>query len=459
MIAELTPELRERFAHFCSREYGLRFEGARRLALDAGVFDAARTRDVTPRELLEGLLSRRAECGQALIEALTVGETYFFREPDHFKWLKGYLQRQDRPLRLWSAGCATGEEAYSMAIAALEVLGKAPPVRILATDLNPAALERARRGQYRPWSFRGLREEFRQRWFHNEGDLSRVAESVRSLVQFRELNLTSGPDTPEWPRAVNVVFCRNVTPYLDRWALAKLSRGLAAALEPEGFVVCASADPRLTGSSLVLDSCREIHSYRQAGRKSAQEELVRLGGATPNGGRLPQRPATPTPPAMVAARPASSGSEATSTAPPRQLDMGDSAPAPAAQSPTLAELTARLSAEPFNSGLYLKRAQLRLEQRQHQAAVRDSRRALLIDPGCVYAHVLIALSALETRHLSVARRAARTARRLMDDPGCNLQSFADSLTREEILGLLRTVDQVSQSNLFSNPWTSTRTQS
>src|SRR6185312_3701509 len=140
---------------------------------------------------------------------LTIGETYFFREPAGFAALQEILlgllaarralPRSQRRVRLWSAGCATGEEAYSIAM--LLELGLANDdqwdISLLATDINEHFLGRARRGLYRDWSFRGMEDGLKQRFFapHPEGGFE-IAAGLRRRVTFAALNLVEADYSP-----------------------------------------------------------------------------------------------------------------------------------------------------------------------------------------------------------------------------------------------------------------------
>jgi len=177
---------------------------------------------------------------------LTIGETYFFRDPellqvvaDHV--LPGLIARRRAQgrlaLRLWSAGCCTGEEAYSLAILVHEALPDLPrwQVAITATDVNPLFLAKARAGRFREWSFRGAPPRLRQRYFEQDGEgLWRIAPHIRDMVHFAELNLAGkgGQAAPGAFEAIDLLFCRNVLMYFSapraRDAAALLRDSLAA---------------------------------------------------------------------------------------------------------------------------------------------------------------------------------------------------------------------------------------
>jgi chemotaxis protein methyltransferase CheR len=186
----------------------------------------------------------------ALAPDLTVGETYFFRNNEQFRALaevalpeRMRVQRNPKILRLLSAGCASGEEPYSMAIIAREtILDPSWEVSIRAVDLNPAVLEKAARARYSSWALRDTAPDLQRQWFRPDGREMVLAESVRGAVMFNAGNLAS--DDPElWqPAAYDVVFCRNVLMYFApeemRASIARIARSLA----PGGFLFLGHAE-------------------------------------------------------------------------------------------------------------------------------------------------------------------------------------------------------------------------
>jgi chemotaxis protein methyltransferase CheR len=197
----------------------------------------------TNRELLREEVS-------ALARALTVGETYFFRNMDQFRALielvvpeRVRARAAERRLRIVCAGCASGEEPYSIAMLLKQsLLDPSWDVSIRAIDLNPAALEKARRGLFSTWALRETSPEMKQRWFHEQGKDLVLDEGVRSAVTFEARNLAL--EEPElWqPGSLDVVFCRNVLMYFrPELAQAAVSR-IARALAPGGYLFLGHAE-------------------------------------------------------------------------------------------------------------------------------------------------------------------------------------------------------------------------
>ncbi|MBI3629991.1 MAG: tetratricopeptide repeat protein [Candidatus Rokubacteria bacterium] len=187
---------------------------------------------------------------------LTVGETYFFRDGPCFRALREHVLAPlvaarraagIRRLRLWSAGCATGEEAYSLAIVLDDCLPEWSlwAVTILATDINAAALETARCGVYREWSFRQTPPWLRDRYFcRREPGSWELVPRIRQMVTFVPLNLAADgyPSILTNTTAMDVVVCRNVLMYFTPAAQRAAAARLAASLVPGGWLVVSPAD-------------------------------------------------------------------------------------------------------------------------------------------------------------------------------------------------------------------------
>jgi chemotaxis protein methyltransferase CheR len=187
-----------------------------------------------------------------LAERLTVGETYFFRYWDHFRAfaeivLPAYKGPQggSRRLRVLSAGCASGEEAYSLAMLIQERVTESTQsgaTTIQGIDINPSVIEKARKGRYSTWSLRDTPPHFRERHFRAEGRDFVLDPAIRSMVTFEERNLIE-PDPVFWhPGAFDVVFCRNVTMYFPLDVTRAVIARIARSLTPGGFLFLGHAE-------------------------------------------------------------------------------------------------------------------------------------------------------------------------------------------------------------------------
>lgn len=203
----------------------------------------------------------------ALVELLLNGETSFFRHPASYdalqKVLHDMLRRnpQKARLQLWSAGCSTGQETYSMAICALDALIAAgrrtdDGVSVTGSDLRPSALAAARHGRYRRRQLQSLPAPARRRYFRGVGssgdgtdpDVVEVEDALRRVTRWRPWNITEPATYPVTPH--DVVFCHNVLIYLAREERDVIVQRLAACLRPGGYLFLAPGEmpwPRQSG--------------------------------------------------------------------------------------------------------------------------------------------------------------------------------------------------------------------
>jgi chemotaxis protein methyltransferase CheR len=178
------------------------------------------------------------------VNALTTNLTAFFREPYHFPTLvehvmKAHAAAPGRPVTVWSAGCSTGQEPYSIAIALAEAFDTmAPPVRIVASDIDTEALAVAQRGVYPLAKLDGIAPERLKRFFlrgtgANEG-AARIHPELRARIEFKRVNLSEASwDVPE---RIAAIFCRNVMIYFSRETQGALVRRFAGRLAPDGLL-------------------------------------------------------------------------------------------------------------------------------------------------------------------------------------------------------------------------------
>jgi two-component system CheB/CheR fusion protein len=180
-----------------------------------------------------------------LLDSLTIKVTSFFRNPETFHALSSRVlpavvadkaQTGSRAIRLWSAGCATGEEAYSIAICLLEALAATrPPVRpmIFATDIDRGALAVAKAGRYAAGALRAVPPSLRERYFAREGAAFRAGPALRRLIFFKVHNLL---EPPPFSR-IDVVVLRNVLIYMQPPLQRRVLQLLHRALNPGGFLI------------------------------------------------------------------------------------------------------------------------------------------------------------------------------------------------------------------------------
>jgi chemotaxis protein methyltransferase CheR len=181
-----------------------------------------------------------------MVAALTTNLTRFFREPHHFDHLRRHAlpplldaARRGERLRLWSAGCSSGQEPYSIALTLLSLMPDAASldIKLLATDVNPQVVAQGRRGVYDDAQLEDVPAELRGRWFvpacgERPGSW-RVADDLLRLVVFRELNLVG-----RWPMRgpFQVIFCRNVVIYFGKAVQARIWNRFTETLAPDGWL-------------------------------------------------------------------------------------------------------------------------------------------------------------------------------------------------------------------------------
>ncbi|HKK01547.1 MAG TPA: protein-glutamate O-methyltransferase CheR [Desulfuromonadales bacterium] len=192
------------------------------------------------------VLSREQGEPEALLSALTIHVSQFFRNPSTYAVLERQVlpklfavarPQDSRPLRLWSVGCAEGEEPYSLALILAELAPK-DPVEILATDLSDAALQRAADGVFAAERLVTVPQEMRTRYFEVHGERFRLRREIRSMVAFRRHNLLESDAFP----AAELILCRNVLIYFSREEQEEILRRFAAGLPSGGYLVLGRAE-------------------------------------------------------------------------------------------------------------------------------------------------------------------------------------------------------------------------
>ena len=186
---------------------------------------------------------------QRLIHALTIGETYFLRDKEHFRILREHIlprlilerrQMDDRHLTIWCPGCSTGEEPYSIATTLYETIPNLNEWRInlLASDINQRAINSAKEGVYRDWSFRQTPDTFKQRYFTQVENGWQIALNIRNMVSFMRMNLLSGMPVPK----IDVIFARHILMYFSPENAIKVENTLHSALANGGWLLMGQAE-------------------------------------------------------------------------------------------------------------------------------------------------------------------------------------------------------------------------
>ncbi|WP_137390639.1 CheR family methyltransferase [Rhodoligotrophos defluvii] len=383
---------------------------------------------------------------QALESEITIGETFFFRYIDQFHALRQTIlpdilarNRSSRRIRIWSAGCSTGAEPYSVAIVLRELMGPEVDewsVRIIATDINEAFLEIARSGHYGGWALRAVTPEQRARYFTPEPGSGRVAlkPEFRGMVMFQQHNLMSLLDdtSPLQFSDFDLILCRNVLIYFRMNDAIRIMTELAARLSVNGWLLAGTADPGpvLAGAIRYVPLPGTAAYRRLAEDVRAQAAAPRIetimGGdprprphgrtAAPAGSRTRAQPSRtrPTPfpgrtePAMVA-----TGTQTDLIERIRVLSgLGELDEARAC-------CRTAIEADPINPVIYFYEGLIALALAEDADAARAFGKALYLDRQFVMAHYQLGVlhmrngqAAAGTRHVKNAIRLSRT---LADD--------------------------------------------
>lgn len=230
---------------------GIFWEGARRGNAEQRLAPLLWRHKLPSTRALVGLLQAGEDpvlTGEVL-DALTSGDTWFFRDVHPFELLRLELipaliraRQPDRGLLAWSAGCSTGQEPYSLALLFHHhFLGQVPgPLRVIGTDVSEAAIERAREGLYtREEVNRGLPVALLARYFEKEGEAWRLQSALRQSVDFRVGRLDQLPDADG---VCDLILLRNVVYHFDAPTRAQVLRQAAARLKPGGYLLLGSAE-------------------------------------------------------------------------------------------------------------------------------------------------------------------------------------------------------------------------
>lgn len=197
------------------------------------------------REYLEVLNSDPREYDE-IINTLTINVTEFFRDPAVYDLVEDLLRdmaTRKRRIRIWSAGCSSGEEPYSLAILCKETLEDLPRVRITATDIDREIIKRAKKGVYGPTSLKNAKPGLRKKYFSEDAGRYAVSDEVKSLVQFKHHDLLGHRRLSGF----EMIFCRNVMFYFSRELQRDLFTKFYDALEPGGYLVIGKTETLVDG--------------------------------------------------------------------------------------------------------------------------------------------------------------------------------------------------------------------
>ncbi|WP_426959311.1 CheR family methyltransferase [Muricoccus radiodurans] len=399
---------------------------------------------------LQGPATAAAEWA-ALEAEVTIGETFFFRDAGQFAALRDTIlpdilarRAMERSIRVWSAGCATGAEPYSVAILLRRMLGDlfgTWRIGILGTDISEAALRAARRGRFSPWALRGMDPAERERDFIRDGEAWQLRPEHRALVRFEHGNLLSLLEEPAPidPLAWDLILCRNVLIYFHHDTVTRVVRALGARLDPEGWLLLGHAEPNPAFAEFLRPiALPGATAWRPGVAEPPPPQpppILPWPAWTP-----PPRPAVPPPEPRPAPRPT-----APARLPPAGRAVRDAVRAQADRGELEAArrtLRTALAAAPTEPALHYLDGMVSLAGGDAAAAEAALRRALYLDKGFVTAHYQLGLLLLATGRAEAGRRSVANAVRLARAlPGETVLEEGDGMTASALLRLAR-----------SHPW-------
>ncbi len=216
----LSDENFEKFRNLIYRESGIHFSSTNRTILESRLRERLRAAKLGDVSEYYGLITRSGEELKVLLDAVTTNLTRFFRNAAHFDTLEKYVVpdllrhkagKGEKELRLWSAGCSTGEEPFSLAMSLRENLPGDYTIRIIASDISLKSLMIGKEGFYPEPRIGGVPDSYLSRYFDKKSGGYQVREEIRNLVRFDYHNLKNDSGL----RGLDIVFCRNVLIYFD----------------------------------------------------------------------------------------------------------------------------------------------------------------------------------------------------------------------------------------------------
>jgi len=407
MRPTLSHSLLSRLSELVAEQTGLNFPQERWGDLERGIAAAAPDFNFSDREscarwLLSAPLTRHMN--EILATHLSVGETYFFREKQNLEILEEHIlppllqarrQNEQRRLRIWSAGCCTGEEAYTIAILLDRLIPdlKEWHVTILATDFNPKFLRKAAQGVYGNWSFRDAPGWLRERYFTTRADgRLEILPRIRKMVTFSYLNFAEDvyPSLSNNTGAMDVIFCRNVLMYFTAQRAKQVAGNFHRALVDGGWMIVSptEASNRLLSSFTPVEFPEAVLYRKMVNAEFQMQESkssFRETEAAP-----PLFPDAQTEPDVVTT--AIHAPQADRLPVPQTEE--DEAPSRMARScanqgqlsEALEWCEKAITADKMNPSHHYLSATILQEQGQHDIAIRSLMRALYLDPDFVLAH-------------------------------------------------------------------------
>jgi chemotaxis protein methyltransferase CheR len=403
---------------------GMVLAPAVRRSLGTALTRAAEAQGVPTPEFLQRLLAHDTAAVESFIGYAVIGETYFFRHPEQLRELGRLAAASTGSFLVWSAGCASGEEPYSIAMSLLAA-GIAPErFRVVGSDVTGRAIERARQATYSPWSVRRIEPELERRFLVIQRDSISVPPEVRARVEFRRHNLVT-----EAPPVVGAqaVFCRNVLIYFPPEVIPGVMERLIQALAPGGWLFLSPAEvPFAHGLGLEEQNVEGLPVLRKPlpgervpvrGSRSAPLRLVARASSSPRRVAMSSRavPVSQKPPEALKLQEAPLPPVPQPPAGPSVPDMLEKAREAARTGRyEVAEELARLAARELSPEAYLLLAVVSEGRGDVQGAVAAVRKALYLDPQLALGHAMLVALYGQLGQPEEADRARRNALRALE---------------------------------------------
>ncbi len=252
-----SPELTQAFIQLIARRTGILIRENDQKVFKETISQRSRFTGLNSIEVYYQLLTDETYQSQQEWEKLnteiTNTESFFFRDKGQFKLLKQHIvpglikyKSKTKKIRVCSAGCSTGEEPYSIAMMLYDLIPdlKDWEITILGIDINSMALERARKGIYRPWSFRGIDPDIKERFFKQTNDEYYINEDIKKMVSFQSGNLldNSSLNPFSYIRGIDLILCRNVFIYFGNSAVKTALDKFYNSLSPLGYLLVGHAE-------------------------------------------------------------------------------------------------------------------------------------------------------------------------------------------------------------------------
>ncbi len=346
----------------------------------------------------------RRDIFEALIDEITIGESYFFRAPLQFDYLRDHILPSQiekleagQKIRIWSTACAGGEEPYSIAIVCAQ-LGLLDRVDLLATDISPKALAKAREATFRDWAFRGDALTMVKHFMSRSGEQWVLNDRLKRTVRFQQLNLAAEEySSAIGPSRFAIVFCRNVLIYFKQAMIQHVATRLFESLAPGGWLITAAADPPLSNWAAFqsIETAQGFFYRRPAESSVASTGPSQVSAVLASQSPLAQATAIPAARASSVARQDTRSVEST----------GSSVELPTAQnwiskvrrlassdrSEALEECYRGVQLHPLSVELHYLHAHLYLQAGEVDTALREAKRACFLDKSAIMVQFLLGL--------------------------------------------------------------------